>query len=60
MQSYLVEPVDPVQGAELELVDAPPRAVWANAFGLVERDQALGQGVVVTVRTDRSDGTGLE
>ncbi len=49
-----VEPVDPVQGGQLEVVDAVPWTVAADEFGLVEADQALGLAVVVGVPPARS------
>jgi hypothetical protein len=55
VQPVGVEPVDPAQGGELQVVDAPERSVVADALGLVEPDDGLGQGVVVAV-TDAADG----
>jgi len=54
VQSGGVEPVDPVQGGQLEVVDAVPWTVAADEFGLVEADQALGLAVVVGVPPARS------
>jgi len=45
----VVEPVDPFQGGELEVVEASPGAFVADELGLVEADDRLGQGVVVAV-----------
>lgn len=45
--AFVVEPVHPVQGRELDVIDAPPRAVRADELGLVQADLGLGQGVVV-------------
>lgn len=42
VQPVVVEPVDPVQGAELEVVDATPGSFVADAFQLMETDRALG------------------
>jgi len=55
----LVEPVDPVQGRQLEVVDASPRSVGTDALQLVEPDQALYLRIIVGVpdgayRGDRS------
>ena len=55
----VVEPVDPLQGGVLDLVQAPPRATPADQFGLVQPNDRLGQGVVERVaagahRGDRS------
>ena len=57
----MVEPVDPLQGGVLEVVDAPPGAALADQFGLVQADDRLGQGVVVAVAAgaDRGDRAGL-
>jgi hypothetical protein len=57
VEAVLVEPVDPRQGGEFEVVDASPGPVAANALELVEPDQGLGLGVVVGVpdRPDRGD-----
>jgi hypothetical protein len=45
VQSVLVEPVDPVQGGEFEVVDAAPGPFVADALGLVEPDHGLSEGV---------------
>ena len=57
----MVEPVDPLQGGVLDLVQALPWPVPANQFGLVQADDRLGQGVVVAVAAgaDRGDRAGL-
>jgi site-specific recombinase XerC len=49
-----VEPSDPAECGELEVIDAPPRALRAGQLGLVERVDGLGQRVVERV-ADRSD-----
>jgi len=49
VQPLLVEPVDPGQGGELELVDVVPSSGGVRsvgALGLVETVRRLGQGVV--------------
>ena len=48
-QAAVVEPADLFEGGEFEVVEAPPGALVANQFGLVELDHRLGQGVVVGV-----------
>ena len=54
-QAAVVEPVDPLEGGEFEVVEAPLGALVANQFGLVEPYHRLGRGVVVGVAalTDR-------
>jgi hypothetical protein len=47
-QPAMVEPVDPLQGGVLDLVEAPPRAA-SDQLGLVQPDDRLGQGVVERV-----------
>ncbi len=56
----MVEPVDPLQGGVLDVVEALPGAAAADQFGLVQADDRLGQGVVERVadaadRRDRAD-----
>ena len=60
-EAAMVEPVDPLQGGVLDLVDAPPGAAPVDQLGLVQPDDRLGQGVVVAVAagTDRGDGAGV-
>ena len=48
-QAAVVEPVDPFEGGEFEVVEAPPGALVANQFGLVGPEHRFGQGVVVGV-----------
>jgi len=45
VQPGLVEPVDPSERGELEVVYAPSGAFVADALGLVEPDQRFSQGV---------------
>ena len=47
--ALVVEPVDPFEGGEFEIVEAAPRASVAYEFGLVEPDHGFGEGVVVAV-----------
>jgi len=42
VEAGVVEPPHPVQGGELEVADASPRAVVADAFGLVQPDRGFG------------------
>ena len=60
-QAAVVEPVDPLQGGVLDLIQALPGAAPTDEFGLVQADDRLGQGVVVGVPAgaDRGDRTGL-
>ena len=53
----MVEPVDPFQGCEFEVVEALQRSSVAHEFGLVEPDDRFGQRVVVAVAAgaDRGD-----
>jgi len=57
----VVEPVDPLQGGVLDLVNPLPGAALADQLGLVQPDNGLGQGVVeaVAAGTDRGDGAGF-
>ena len=50
----VVEPVDPLGGGDLEVVEALPRPLRLDQLGLVEPDHRLGQGVVIR----RPDGSG--
>src|SRR5665809_116784 len=60
-EGQCVRPVDDLGDGDLEVVDALPRATVADQFGLEERVERLGEGVVIGVsgRSDRSDGAGL-
>ena len=49
VDASVVEPVDPFQGGELEVLEASPGAAVADELGLVEPDDRLGQGVVVAL-----------
>jgi hypothetical protein len=48
-EAAVVEPVDPCQGGELEVVEAASGAAVAHELGLVEADDALRERVVVAV-----------
>jgi hypothetical protein len=45
----VVEPVDPLQGGVLDLVDPLPWVAPADQLGLVQPDDGLGQGGVVGI-----------
>jgi hypothetical protein len=49
-----VEPVDPDEGLELDLVELLPGSAAFDDLGLEQPDDGLGQRVVVRV-TDRAD-----
>jgi hypothetical protein len=56
VEASVVEPVDPLGGGVLDLVEGLPWAAGLDQFGFVEAVDRLGQGVVVGVRRrpDRS------
>jgi hypothetical protein len=45
----VVEPVDVLEGGELDVVEAPPWSVPTDEFGLVETVEALSERIVVAV-----------
>ena len=45
----VVEPVDPFEDGEFEVVEAPAEALVADQFGLVEPEHRFGQGIVVGI-----------
>ncbi len=49
VESGVVEPVEVVQGRDLDLLRRLPRTVGIDQLGLVETDDGLGEGVVVGV-----------
>ena len=49
VEMSLVEPVDPLQGGVLNVLEPAPGTVFANQLGLVETVERFGQGVVVAV-----------
>lgn len=51
-----VEPVDPVQRLDLDVVDVAPRALLVDEFGLERADGALGQSVVECVANGPNGG----
>jgi len=48
-QAAVVEPVDPFEGGELEVVETLLRAFVANQFGLVQPEHDFGRGVIVRI-----------
>ena len=54
VQAAVVEPVDPGERRQFDVVGVAPGALAADEFGLVEPVHRLGEGVVVAV-TDRPD-----
>lgn len=42
VEVVVVEPVDPLGGRDLNMVDARPRLAWFDQFGLVEPVDRLG------------------
>ena len=57
VDSLVVEPVDVGHGRELDIIEAPPRALRVNEFPLVETVERLDQRIVVAIsfRADRGD-----
>ena len=62
VEASVVEPVDPFQGGDLDVVGGAPRSLRFDQFGLVEAVDRLGQGVVVAVSGGPDGGVdaGLE
>jgi len=58
VQPPLVPPGDPLEGRQLDLLGASPRAAATDQLGLVQPIDRLRQSVVVTVAfgPDRGDG----
>lgn len=54
VQPAVVEPVDPFEGGDLDLVDAAPGSALFDQFGLEQPDLGLGECVVVGI-ADRAD-----
>ena len=56
-ESPMVEPVDPLEGGVLEVVEASPWPTVSDEFGLVEADDRLGERIVIAVSSgsDRGD-----
>jgi hypothetical protein len=51
-ESAVVEPVDPLEGRVLEVVEAAPGAAVADEFGLVEPDDRLRERVDAPIVKD--------
>ncbi|MCU1398491.1 MAG: hypothetical protein JWN62_1600 [Acidimicrobiales bacterium] len=49
MEAFGVEPVDPLQGREFDVVDGVPWSLPADQFGLVEPVDGLSESVVIGV-----------
>jgi hypothetical protein len=47
VQAAVDEPVDPLRGGDLDVVDGLPRPARLDQFGLVQAVDRLGEGVVV-------------
>jgi hypothetical protein len=50
----VVEPVDPLERVELDVVDPLPRPMPADQLGLVGSDDRLGQSVDAPISVKRS------
>ena len=46
-QAVVVEPPDPFEGGEFDVLDPRPGTAGVDELGLVEADDGLGQGTVV-------------
>ena len=57
----VVEPPDPLESGELDVLDVAPRTSFPDDLGLEEADDGLGQGVIVAVSdaADRRFDAGL-
>jgi GAF domain-containing protein len=58
VQSAVVEPVDPLEGGDLDLVEGAPGAASVDQLGLEQPNLGLGQGVVVRVADAADAGRG--
>jgi hypothetical protein len=52
-QASVVEPVDVLEGGDLDLLDGSPRATGFDQFGLEQPDHCFGTVVGVPDRPDR-------
>lgn len=52
----MVDPVDPLEGGVLDLVDVPPGSAAPDDFGLVQPVDGFGESIVVCV-ADAADGS---
>src|SRR3954471_10951618 len=50
----------PAERGDLDVVDAPPRPLTADQFGLVEPVHGLGQGVVIGISDGADRGSGAD
>ena len=57
VEAAVVEPVDPLGGGDLDVIDGPPGPARFDQLGLVQAVDRLGQRVVERV-ADRPDGGG--
>jgi hypothetical protein len=55
VETAVVEPVDPFQGGDLDVVGGAPWPSRFDQFGLVEAVDRLGEGIVIAV-TNAADG----
>ena len=53
----MVEPIDPLEGGELDRFEVTQGATLANHRGLVQADDGLGQGIVVGIPNPATDGS---
>jgi putative ABC transport system permease protein len=62
VDALVVEPVHPVQGLDLDVLDVAPGTVGTDQLGLVGADLGLGEGVVVGIahRTHRRIHAGFD
>ena len=58
VESSVVVPVDPLQGRDLDVVEAAPGAACSDDLGLEQPDLALGEGVVQRVADAADAGCG--
>ena len=47
--SSVVEPVDPLEGCELDVFEIAPRTAWVDDFGFEQSDDRLSQCVVIGI-----------
>jgi hypothetical protein len=57
-QPAVIEPVNPLKGCVLDVLEITPRTAMVDDFRLVESDDRFGQGVVV--RIPNGAGRGLD
>lgn len=59
METSVVEPVDVLRHGGFEVVDVPPWALVADKFGLEQRVERLGEGVVIAIAFGLYGGDGV-